>query len=52
MLMEEAEPLFISLCQGLPSGGLGTGANPHWCLSPARNITYKSNVMLSLKKYL
>lgn len=43
-LMEEAEPLLISLCQGLPTGRLETGANSHWCLSPARNITSKPDV--------
>lgn len=48
--MEEAEPLLISLCQGLPSGRLETGANSHWCLRPARNITYKSDVKLFFKK--
>lgn len=40
--MEEAEPLLISLYQGPPSGRVETGANSHWCLRPARNITYKS----------
>lgn len=42
--MEEAEPLLIRLCQGLPTGRLETGANSHWCLSPARNITSKPDV--------